>query len=442
MIFGAQYYPLLNKMTNWRQSLFALVLATRQYPNFKLWTEVEECQGATEFKHVLQQCWEYHFDKFNHIDLTEAFDQVAPYIPESGDDGELPSEGACFAFDAAICLNAAIEAIVMHTNDAESASKASMATVIRLCENRYQDEELTEDSLLEKDEILAEIDFQVELMELLQKPRTPEMLLEILKYSLAPESSNIGLESDLTLEDLYRPEEWEAQHKEDPANPWLAGKAAAEPKRLALDEMDADVDADADTAALDKEDALFDPLVKEGETKQPPLLDDQPVHPQSAQIEPGEHAEPPVPHHGLDGEIAPHGKHSPRAPHGPHGKLGSKGPGAHGKAAGHGPHGSHGPHGKPGAKGPGAHGKAAGHGPHGKGIGPHAGAEDAPGKPGHKIPRGPHGGHGPHGKPGAKGFGPKHGAEGKGRQRRFDTKPADPRPVERKPRVWNSSKSE
>lgn len=225
MIFGAQFYPLVNKMTNWRQSLFALVLATRQYPNFKLWTEVESRQGATEFKHVLQQCWEYHFDKFNHIDLTEVFDQVAPYIPEIDDNGEFPNEGAGFAFDAAICLNSAVEAIVMHTNDAESASKASMATVIRLCENTYQDEELTEDTLLEKPEIEAEINFQVDLMELVQHPRTPELLIDLLKFALAPESSNIGLENELKFEDLYRPQDWEAHRLAAPGtNPWLANK--------------------------------------------------------------------------------------------------------------------------------------------------------------------------------------------------------------------------
>lgn len=197
-------------MTNWRQSLFALVLATRQYPNFELWTEVEQRQGANEFKHVLQQCWEYHFDKFNHIDLTEAFELIAPYIPESEqDDGDLSNEGARFAFDAAIMLNAALDAIILNTNnEAGIASKASMASVIRLCEHHYADEDLDEDQLIEKPEILAEIDFQVGLMELVQKPRTPELIKEVLEYALKEGTSNIGLEQKLTVDDLYQPDAW------------------------------------------------------------------------------------------------------------------------------------------------------------------------------------------------------------------------------------------
>lgn len=219
MIFGAQFYPLLNKMTNWRQSLFALVLATRQYPNFKLWTEVEERQGATEFLHVLQECWEFHFDKFNHIDLGEVFDVVAPFIPENVDQEDLENEGARFAFDAAICLNAAIEAIVMPSEDAESASKASMASVIRLCEHRYAEEDLDEDALLEKIEILAEIDFQAELMEKLQQPRSPELIKELLEYALSFESSSIGLDAELSIDDLYRPQVWEEKRQKD-ADPY------------------------------------------------------------------------------------------------------------------------------------------------------------------------------------------------------------------------------
>lgn len=207
MIFGPKYYPTLDRMTDWRQSLFSLALASRQFQNFALWAELENRQGAAEFKKVLQDCWQYHFDKFNHVDLSASFEQLAPYIPD--DDGrseEEISEGERFAFDAAIALNAAVDAVTLGTDTASVASKASMAGVIRLCENRYADEELDEDSLHEKDEINAEIDFQVTLMETVQKPRSAEMIAEVLRLALSDSVSNIGLEHNLKFEDFFREE--------------------------------------------------------------------------------------------------------------------------------------------------------------------------------------------------------------------------------------------
>ena len=60
MLFGPKFYVMLEKLTVWRQSLFALVLATRQYPHFALWCEIHERQGKTEYLEALKKCWEYH----------------------------------------------------------------------------------------------------------------------------------------------------------------------------------------------------------------------------------------------------------------------------------------------------------------------------------------------------------------------------------------------
>ena len=46
MIFGEKFYDMLSKMSPWRQSMFALVLAQRQYPNYALWAEVENISGG------------------------------------------------------------------------------------------------------------------------------------------------------------------------------------------------------------------------------------------------------------------------------------------------------------------------------------------------------------------------------------------------------------
>lgn len=199
MLFGPKFYVMLEKLTVWRQSLFALVLATRQYPHFALWCEIHERQGKTEYLEALKKCWEYHYDKFNHIDLGNAFSFVEPYLPL---ELEEYNEGDSFAFDTAVMLGAALDSIPLNTKEAVDASKASMASVIRLCELKHPEQAQDEESLLELPEIEAELDYQVELLELVQKPRSQNNVRALLELALRDNVSNIGLENPLTLEDF------------------------------------------------------------------------------------------------------------------------------------------------------------------------------------------------------------------------------------------------
>lgn len=62
----------VKKLSPWRQSLFSLVLAQRQYPNYALWCEVNEVKGgAKAYQKALNTLWEFHKDKFNTIDLEK-----------------------------------------------------------------------------------------------------------------------------------------------------------------------------------------------------------------------------------------------------------------------------------------------------------------------------------------------------------------------------------
>lgn len=186
-------------MPPWRHSLFALVLATRSYSNFALWCEVKQVQGRTEFLNALKQCWSYHYDKFNHIDLEAAFDQVEPYLPLELEDY---TEGDSFAFDVAVMLDVALSSVPMSSKNAQDASQASMASVIRLCENNYPDQELDEDSLIELEDIQNELKYQIDLMYKVMEPRSEENIKDLLQFALEPGLSNIGLENELTFEDF------------------------------------------------------------------------------------------------------------------------------------------------------------------------------------------------------------------------------------------------
>ncbi len=199
MLFGEKFYPLLNKMPAWRHSLFALVLATRQYPNFALWCEIKQVQGKAQYLNALKACWRFHYDKFNHIDLTEALDEIAPFLPM---ELEEYSEGDSFAFDAAVMLDAALSSVPDNTKGAVNASQASLASVIRYCEHAFPESCTTEDDLLELEPIQAEMDFQINLMEMVKAPRSPQNVVALCQLALEDGCSNIGLESDLSFKDF------------------------------------------------------------------------------------------------------------------------------------------------------------------------------------------------------------------------------------------------
>ena len=199
MIFGDKFYPMLKKMPPWRHSLFALVLATRSYSNFALWCEVKQVQGRTEFLNALKQCWSYHYDKFNHIDLEAAFDQVAPYLPLELEDY---TEGDSFAFDVSVMLDVALCSVPAGSKRAQDASSASLASVIRICEHNYPDQDLDEDALVELEEIQNEINYQIDLMYKVMEPRAEENIKELLAFAFEPGVSNIGLDNEISAKDF------------------------------------------------------------------------------------------------------------------------------------------------------------------------------------------------------------------------------------------------
>ena len=131
MIFGEKYYQLLKKLSPWRQSLFALVLAQRQFPNYALWCEVNEVKGGKNaYQKTLDTLWNFHSDKFNEIDLEKTLDEFEPYLLD--DEKNDLSVGDLFSLDATISLSASILAIILHEGEeAEMASRASLSGVVR-----------------------------------------------------------------------------------------------------------------------------------------------------------------------------------------------------------------------------------------------------------------------------------------------------------------------
>ena len=185
---------MLGRLSPWRQSLFALVLAERQLPNFPVWCELENNLPLKElYENSLKQLWEFHSDKFNHIDLekiVDAFEKDPLLSDESRDTEKL---GSLYALDALLTLLSACDAVILHEGDeAEIASKVSLGGVVRRIEQEGED--LSEEQLRETELVDGEVNFQVDLMERLEKGRrSPELTQSLRQLAHASQGSNIGI---------------------------------------------------------------------------------------------------------------------------------------------------------------------------------------------------------------------------------------------------------
>ena len=193
MIFGEKYFDLLKKLSPWRQSLFALVLAQRQFANYALWCDVNKIKGGKKaYQKTLDTMWEFHQDKFNTIDLEKVLDEFEPYLLD--DEKDDLSVGDLFSLDATLSISASILAIIMHEGEeAEMASRASSSGVVRKIEQENS-QEYSDEELREMEAVDNEVNFQVELLELLQDAkREPSLVKKCFELGVNQGISNIGV---------------------------------------------------------------------------------------------------------------------------------------------------------------------------------------------------------------------------------------------------------
>ena len=185
---------MLKKLSPWKQSLFALALAQRQFPNYALWCEVEKVNGGRQaFLKTLNLLWEFHSDKFNNIDLEKVLDELEPYLLDDEKKQEELTLGDLFSLDASISIQAAILAIILHEGEeAKMASLASLGGVIRTVENEKG--ELDDESMREQEAVDNEVNYQIELLDLISKSeRSGELTQKVRDLALNGGISNIGL---------------------------------------------------------------------------------------------------------------------------------------------------------------------------------------------------------------------------------------------------------
>ncbi|OIN13500.1 YjaG family protein [Oceanisphaera psychrotolerans] len=189
-MFGDKFYKKINKLAPWQQTVFALALAERMYPNYRLFADTSSFGNGERFRDTLDVLWTYLTVKGSRVDLGAELESFEAFIP---DPSRFESYGAYPALDACVAVGAAYNSVICRIGEeAIEASGASLGTVAGFAE-LLAERDLSEEELYENELMAAEMEFQVELLERVGQPRAAETILAIRDFAAQDGVSNIGI---------------------------------------------------------------------------------------------------------------------------------------------------------------------------------------------------------------------------------------------------------
>ncbi|MBO1518350.1 YjaG family protein [Oceanisphaera pacifica] len=189
-MFGDKFYKKINKLAPWQQTVFSLALAQRMYPNYQLFNDTSGRGNGRCFTDTLDILWSYLTVKGSRVDLSAELEKFEHFIPEPS---ESDSYGVYPALDACVALGAAYNSVICRIGEeAIEASSASLGTVAGFVD-LLAERELSEDELYEHELIMAEMEFQVTLLDKVNQPRDADTILAIREFAAQAGVSNIGI---------------------------------------------------------------------------------------------------------------------------------------------------------------------------------------------------------------------------------------------------------
>ena len=189
-MFGDKFYKRLGDLEPWQQTVFALALAERMYPNYQLYAESTGKGDAVALRAALDSLWRYLTEKSSRVNLSVILEEFEPHIPDPTHE---TSYGAYPALDACVALGCAYNSIICRIGEeAEEASNASIGSVAGFLE-LLAEKELSHEELYEQELMESEMSFQVTLMQEVDKPRDPQQIFAIRELVSQEGVSNLGI---------------------------------------------------------------------------------------------------------------------------------------------------------------------------------------------------------------------------------------------------------
>lgn len=183
-------------LEGWRAIAFAATLVERMAPNYALFCQACEYEGAEQYRKTLNAIWEWLSVPKTKLNTAVHLEKIELVTPDAAD---FDNYGVFPAIDAAISLSSIL--LLMMGEDQQGAvvvSKLSQGSVEAFLEATQGEQEDVSADIIKAHPLMQwEIMFQQELLEMITQGITgAETVKQLKQLALQEGISNIGIEID------------------------------------------------------------------------------------------------------------------------------------------------------------------------------------------------------------------------------------------------------
>jgi len=186
--------PINDRLTNllgWQQSVFCMALSEQTVLHFHLFCDATESDLGDDIDKLNQLFWEKMTVKGAKINFTtqqEHFDEIIPDARDHDFYGVYP------AIDHCVILSCAFNSFLIKSKEeALNASQTNFSTIASFIELQ-SGEELDDETLQTQPLFIAQLEFQTELLQMLDNERSPELIKSVRTFVRDYGATNLGIE--------------------------------------------------------------------------------------------------------------------------------------------------------------------------------------------------------------------------------------------------------
>jgi uncharacterized protein len=180
----------LKNLLSWQQSVFCMALSEHTVLHFHLFCDAIESDLGDDIDKINQLFWEKMTVKGAKINFTtqqEQFDEIIPDVRDHDFYGVYP------AIDHCVILSCAFNTFLIKSNEeALNASQTSFSTIASFIELQ-NDSELDDEVFVLEPLFVEQLEFQTKLLEMLDNPRSPELIKSIRTFVRNHGVTNLGI---------------------------------------------------------------------------------------------------------------------------------------------------------------------------------------------------------------------------------------------------------
>tara|TARA_R110001583_G_scaffold42735_2_gene135855 strand:- start:1270 stop:1851 length:582 start_codon:yes stop_codon:yes gene_type:complete len=180
----------LKNLLSWQQSVFCMALSEHTVLHFHLFCDAIESPLGEDIDKLNALFWEKMTTKGAKINFTTQQEHFDTIIPDSRDHDFY---GVYPAIDHCVILSCAFNSFLIKSKEeALNASQTSFSTIASFIELQ-SDSELEDEALVLEPLFIQQLEFQTELIKMLDNERSPELINAIRTFVQKHGVTNLGI---------------------------------------------------------------------------------------------------------------------------------------------------------------------------------------------------------------------------------------------------------